>query len=505
MSSTGYPEIKVYFSDYFEVPQGEVEGYGAFNISVVNDLPLFVDPFLLFNSDKPEYKALHDEIISYLQFLRNKAAIGQVPSGLIASLYCFHEVKENWMGYSLVGNKGSGLGLRFAHALHQNLQLIFRNFGEETASQSSHLEKLCLIEPGVGKDNISDFAINLIKHHLVTYTEKFAVGRIDGSKLRQVKVPRAYFNYETESWVPMNATLPYLSDLGEYVLLTPRDILTQDDVWIGRSALFTKFDDIVDSIPNDELRAQCNNYFLKVLSQKLEALPVGSKHKEARARGEAISSAIREFPQLLDFFIRYQEEHGDEAVEMSEEQVRQVEQVFVLAAKQLIQTLFEATAFYSTGTSTYDEAMQRVQFFRDVVENKGGHRIFYAGDKPFRRERDLQIMFRLVWFATRSDVSREVNDGRGPADFKISRGATDKTLVEFKLASNRKLEQNLKKQVEIYQAASDARSAIKVIFFFSAEEEQRVLSTLAAVGLRGNPSVVLVDARADNKPSGSIA
>jgi hypothetical protein len=52
-------------------------------------------------------------------------------------------------------------------------------------------------------------------------------------------------------------------------------------------------------------------------------------------------------------------------------------------------------------------------------------------------------------------VSREVNDGRGPADFKASRGALDKTIVELKLASNSKLEQNLQKQTEAYEKASD--------------------------------------------------
>jgi hypothetical protein len=42
--------MKLCFSDYFEV----------------SDPPLFIDPFLLFNSDKPEYRRLHDSIIDYL-------------------------------------------------------------------------------------------------------------------------------------------------------------------------------------------------------------------------------------------------------------------------------------------------------------------------------------------------------------------------------------------------------------------------------------------------------
>ena len=44
--------INVYFSDIFEVSKDTIENYGAFNISLINDVPLFIDPFLLFGSDK---------------------------------------------------------------------------------------------------------------------------------------------------------------------------------------------------------------------------------------------------------------------------------------------------------------------------------------------------------------------------------------------------------------------------------------------------------------------
>ena len=48
--------MKVYFSDIFNVNTSAIEEYGAFNISLINDLPLFIDPFLLFNSKKQEYQ-----------------------------------------------------------------------------------------------------------------------------------------------------------------------------------------------------------------------------------------------------------------------------------------------------------------------------------------------------------------------------------------------------------------------------------------------------------------
>ncbi len=61
--------------------------------------------------------------------------------------------------------------------------------------------------------------------------------------------------------------------------------------------------------------------------------------------------------------------------------------------------------------------------------------------------RICRFFFRLVWFGTPSDVTTEANDGRGPVDYKIARGASDKTLVEMKLAKNTALERNLERQV----------------------------------------------------------
>ena len=117
--------------------------------------------------------------------------------------------------------------------------------------------------------------------------------------------------------------------------------------------------------------------------------------------------------------------------------------------RELTELLRRKTDFYSTPDNTYDDAYQRVLFLKDVIEHKGGHRIFYVDGSPIEREEDLHILYRLAWFATVSDVTREANDGRGPADYKVSRGSTDKTLVEFKLAKNSQLERNLKKQAEI--------------------------------------------------------
>src|ERR1044072_7552729 len=97
--------IKTHFSDYFGVLPELLEEYGAFNISLINDLPLFIDPFLLFNSRRQAYRDLHDQMIQYLQFLKNKSAAGALSTGLVHAWYRFPEVRQNWLGFSRRGNR----------------------------------------------------------------------------------------------------------------------------------------------------------------------------------------------------------------------------------------------------------------------------------------------------------------------------------------------------------------------------------------------------------------
>ena len=59
-------DLNIYFSDYFNVNKNTINEYGAINISLINDLPLFIDPFLLFNSEKEEYQLIHKDIINYI-------------------------------------------------------------------------------------------------------------------------------------------------------------------------------------------------------------------------------------------------------------------------------------------------------------------------------------------------------------------------------------------------------------------------------------------------------
>jgi hypothetical protein len=484
--------MELYFSEQFSVDPDVLEQYGAFDISIVSDLPLFIDPFLLFNSDKPEYQTLHDEILKYLLFLRDEA-VDDLNPALISSWYRFKEVKQNWLGYTLFGNGGSGLGSDFAIALHGALGQIFQGFGNETVTHGSHLEKLCLIRSGVGKDNISDFTTNLIKGYLLDYTQTFARDHLDAADCDTFAVPHAAFNYATKTWATGRYYLPRLGS--DYVLLTPEDILTRDDTWISHRDMIRKFDRLPAALPDDQLRAQVNQYFKSHLGKK----------PTAKERAEAVHRTIQQFPELIDYYIRLQEDDGDRAQSVSAEKVDDTRRVLVDQIKTLVEQLEKGGEFYDKPNGSYKECLARAKWFKGYIENQDGYRLVNRAGQPFSKESEVQIFFGLIWYRTDFDVNREVNNGRGPVDFKVSAGSIDKSLIEFKLGSNTSLKRNLEKQLPIYEDANRTRSSVKVLLYYTKRDEERVHTILRELKLTNEESIVLIDARSDNKPSASMA
>lgn len=486
--------MQIYFTDFFNVSEEILEQYGAFNISLRSDLPMFVDPFLLFYSSKKEYKELHDEIIKYLVFLKEKATL-DLNNAELKSWYMFPEQKQNWLGYSIGGNSGSGLGNDFAKNLKYVLKEKFSDFGNEKLSKGTHLEKLCLINEGVGKDNISDFTVNLIKKFLLEYTEKFAKKYLTEDQCDNFWIQKNNFNYELEIWERKQYYLPKYNN--DYIILTPKDILTRETSWINKNDLYRKFESIPFSIENDVLRMQVNQHFNSQLNAYKDKKPTKEE------KNKAIMNTIREYPVVLDYYIKQKEADGKSAIAISEKKVSDTEEILINNIQKLIEYLQKTNFFIEEKENAYDEARKRVEYLKDAIENNDCYLLFYNGDTPVKQEKDLQLMFKLVCYGSKYDINREPNNGRGPVDYKFSLGAIDTSLIEFKLAKSSKLKSNLKNQLEIYKKANNTKCGLKVILFFSEDEENRAKKIIKELGMEEDDNIILIDARKDNKPSAS--
>ena len=499
----------MFFSERFQVSSQLIKEYGAVDISLVCDVPLFIDPMLIFNSEDETYRKLHRNIVRYFHFLYTKATRG-LEAKEISAWFNFSEVPNNWLGYSLAGNKGLALGKKYAEFLYKNIAFAVDTHG---ISQSQHIEKVMLLYDGSGKDKISDLTVNLIKGFLCEYTEIFALKYINTGFLEKFTVDKVYFNYGTESFMSKEYVLPYVYDENgrkEYVLLTPYNILREDEPAINKRDFFNSYDRICAAIENDALRTYVNNYIELAVKRYEE-----NQRKKRRAIREKSISKIEkvafcelasEYPELYDYYIKLREKDGEQIRSQCQSELNtQLEKLFV--ASQKIISLFENSDYQANEKLTArEEAKERLRYFKHIIEDCDGYKNLYVKGIQIATENDLQRLFRFVWYGTSYKVDAEANNGRGQADFIISRGQNDQNIVEFKLASNSTLA-HVFTQVKIYEAANNTNGSLIAIFYFSESEYRSTMKIIESFGYQDmiGESIYLIDCRSDNKVSASKA
>ena len=204
------------------------------------DLPLGIDPFLMFKSRSDDLQKQHALIIGAFNL-----AIDDLRSGhedRVRTLLDFPEVSEIGLGYSKGNKKGAGVG-RFLS------ELLVEALRETPALMSRgihHIEEMQLLSVGIGPDRISDIAANLIKRFLVDYTRTQADAW--GIPL-QDSVPIEHV------WDPVNGgwedgyfDLPVSPIDGSPILLVPRRIV--------RSLPWINYDDFYRSEFSAYLRSR---------------------------------------------------------------------------------------------------------------------------------------------------------------------------------------------------------------------------------------------------------
>jgi len=110
-----------------------------------------------------------------------------------------------------------------------------------------------------------------------------------------------------------------------------------------------------------------------------------------------------------------------------------------------------------------------VQIFKNAVENERLWENLWVDGRPLL-ERKVQNFFGSLlrqWVKPMNiDVSREVETGSGPVDFKFSHGFNCKTHLEVKRSHNHKLRQGLRSQLPAYLRSEQVESGYYIIVDF---------------------------------------
>lgn len=181
------------------------------------DLPLSIDPFLLFKSRDEQLRDLHAKILSI--FNQGVRSFREGRREDLDRLIDFPEVDEIGFGYSYGRIKGSGLGWLLNRLLTETL--VASPALQERGLR--HVEELQLVSIGVGPDRVSDIAGNVLKSFLIEYTQQQAA--IWNIPTKTSLPVQHIFDFATWDWSDGYFDLPLNPESGLPIILVPRRIV----------------------------------------------------------------------------------------------------------------------------------------------------------------------------------------------------------------------------------------------------------------------------------------
>ena len=128
------------------------------------DIPLYLDPFLLWRSPSQQDQSLHTGLLNAFNHLGLLASQGR-DSEAIETLIIASECDEVGLGTSLT-RKGKRIGRDKAIEIID----LFKSIPHYQQNGFSHFEEIQFFVEGISKDRISDISCNFLKSFLVDFT-----------------------------------------------------------------------------------------------------------------------------------------------------------------------------------------------------------------------------------------------------------------------------------------------------------------------------------------------
>jgi len=209
------------------------------------DIPLYIDPFLLWKSPSLQDQALHTAItnsFNHLNYLIKKKRTDEAISTLISLSEC----QEVGLGVSKT-RKGLPIGQKQAGQILN----LFNDIPEYSQFGFTHFESIQLYISGISKDRVSDIACNYIKSFLIDYTVEQC--EINGIPVEGVILDSVY-NYQSNVIdVNQKVYLPVNPSTKDPIIFTPKRWL-RFNPWINFEDYFKSHcprDDIFN--PNEPI------------------------------------------------------------------------------------------------------------------------------------------------------------------------------------------------------------------------------------------------------------
>jgi hypothetical protein len=413
------------FSRAFDIARTADDDW--FDVILDSDTELFVDPFLIFKEPRrSDWGRAHAELVAHFDDIfkllaragmHERSPYYQKALGLLL----FPEPQEFCLGYTARGTRGSGGGADLARQIARAMVAAI----ERGIEHLDHFETLGIFNRNIGPDRISDLTCTLLKERFVDYTLEV----VDRHELDTERHTVRFAGIDGGHWVEITADLPTNPVTGGPVLLVPLRFLRRlptlnaDDWWAFHG-----------------VRAQLN---IDVL--------------EAADKREIIRQAWLN-RDSVDEFVGQRERRRASPYDLPQDRdaVWQWEPI---------------TFSYTEGhpldlrgfarARRFDDVIETVVAqYRQFIENEAGWEHLWNDDGTEKHERAAQNLFRGIakHYCNANDIAidREVDLGRGPVDFKFSRGAALKALLEVKKLHNGSFWHGLDTQLPIYASSDES-------------------------------------------------
>lgn len=471
-------------SEAFNINPDSLQDEGALDYFVDMDSKLHIDPYLLKDVNTMELKGSYrlfkkhfSEIIRLLDLAKKRSLNDRLFREATKKLMS-KEPSFLHLGYSKRSSIGSGIGRGTALNLAKTAFAIV----EGGVKDPVIFELVGLFEKGIGADLISDMTGRIILPDLIQFSER-VTDKLD-IITKQYRYKEKTINLPT---VPLN---------NEPMVLVPTEILR--DLPVAHD--WDDIDRVV--IYNKKLRKKTNkiigNNWKKFLKLK----------KEERKR------LLINYPDLLRSLIRSYKGKSAKPYDL-EDDPKGLRSWYPTAQDYTKSFPLSLELKRATPNEVYKIVKRICMHFKELIENNGLNKLLYLDPtqkKEYIKRRGEEYAQKLYFAIADSyceandlDLSPEPNSGRGPVDFKISRGYNAKINVEVKFSDNTHLRHGYEKQLPAYNEAEGTWYSIYLILRNTQstkqiEEVEKIREKVLQKKKRA-PLIIVIDARL--RPSAS--
>lgn len=424
--------MAISFCDEFNISNEDFKKTEALNIILDIDTLFFIDPHSLKSCKIPEFKNAENQITNLFSSIKSLILASKYKNDMFwrkaSKLLTFKEYSNTCLGYSGNGTSGNGIGEKLRDKLLEILKALL------VAGQDDIkiFDLLGIFQEGFGADRISDLITFLLLENIIKYTDRIT------NELKLNNTRKVLYNNS-------EYTLPFNKYNKKVIFLLPKTILTPLPV------AYT-YDDI-DNVcsENERVRNEINQIIdlgnsKKLTKKQVLQLLLNCPSYKTQLLSQYASSKANSYDFDTDDFGRIiWYEHAKEISKKYPLQINNIEY-----SKNGIQVVIEQIIFQ----------------FKHLVEDNSLYKLFYNDDKTRKREEAIQLLFFGIADKycndNNIDCSREINNGRGPVDFKFSKGYKNKVVVEIKWSSN-DLDHGYDIQLPIYMQQENSENGYYVV------------------------------------------